>query len=668
MPTADPTTETILPPAARESFHESLQALQEASSLLRPPVVVRLLSQVDVLTDSLEGMHLLRRHLPELMEGRVFDGGPWEDPARLVPALVPGTLKAGGQTTLMEILSELRMLALAREEIRDESVSPAGAREFLREVMVNALDLRFPGHTEEDRNLDPQVRTKIGHLMSVLAQEVPLDEIKAALATEIELICHQRPVVTRRALQLIGLIHGEVTLEEGQAQDDRLLRFVQAVVAPSPAFRERGPEAYARFLAQATQEELEEECHHLSTSMRDTGLAVAPHAYLLRHVGPDQRLLGLALGLDSAGKAELETHHEWVAELIQQVILPSSARAVYGLARLLERGLLSRQPVMEGLRRLATMTLHPQVDKAIKASRPGSDLSAVELLLADALCVLGQPLGVGQGRNPTCQSARGISLWSRHAPGKLLETIRTVGQANELTMRFEGQPIRSTEVGEGLLKEDQLDPDLDAVSLILVPHLDRIYNEMMRRAAGRNDDPHKWVNPAMYGHWIPTGFLSAYDPLTGAITDYETFLRTFYATHHPDFNRGHDLAYPNPVGIFLTSSTGALIGFHAVSILRVRQVDDQVRVFLVNPNTEGRQRWHADISPTVAGNGEEPGESSLPFHQFASRLYAFHFNPSDVGELEAVDGEEVARVQQAAHESWGRSYTWFPPIPPIPTA
>jgi hypothetical protein len=44
-------------------------------------------------------------------------------------------------------------------------------------------------------------------------------------------------------------------------------------------------------------------------------------------------------------------------------------------------------------------------------------------MVAGVISVLGQPLGIGQGMNPTCQTARGISLWSLHAPGYLLELI-----------------------------------------------------------------------------------------------------------------------------------------------------------------------------------------------------------------------------------------------------
>jgi len=649
---------TLVSSSLLENLTETLTSLATATPLTRRQGVTRLLSQVDVLADSREGLAALRERIVELHDIGVFQDGPWEDPDRLVPALVGGTLRAGGNTTLMEILSELRMLAIAEGDLEIPGYGAERAQEFLKEVLVNTLDLLFPGETEADRSLDSSLRARIDHLMRFLVDRIPLDRIKEALATEIELICLQRPVVTTRALRIIGLVRREVTLNAEDDADRRLAGYVEAVFSPSPDADARSPSEYRAFLAKADPAALEAESHRLSRSMTDTGLAVAYHALLVRRVSREPHLLAEALGLGHGGRAELERHHEFVAELIEDAVHPSTARSTYGLARLLDRGLLSRQPVREGLARIRGMSLHSDMAKLVDRSGTGGELPAPQVLLADCLCVLGQPLGVGQGKNPTCQSARGISLWSRHAPGKLLDMVRAAARTNDLGMRFEGEMVRSSEVAEGLLKDRELDYELDAVSLVLVPHLDRIYNEMMRRASHRGEDPHKWVNPAMYGHWIPTGFVSAYDAVSGRITQYESFLRTFYATHHPDFNEGHDLAYPNPVGIFLTSASGALIGFHAVSILRVRRWEGQVRVYIVNPNTEGRQRWYEDMSPTVAGHGEEHGESSLPFDQFASRLYAFHFHPSDVGDLEAVVEGTIARVEKAARASWGRSYQW----------
>jgi hypothetical protein len=60
----------------------------------------------------------------------------------------------------------------------------------------------------------------------------------------------------------------------------------------------------------------------------------------------------------------------------------------------------------------------------------------------------------------------------------------------------------------------------------------------------------------------------------------------------------------------------------------------------------------------VAGNGEIPEESSLPFEDFLSRLYAFHYNPYEEGDAFAVPGESVRRVEEKARRTWGRSYPW----------
>ncbi|TVP58103.1 MAG: hypothetical protein EA351_04525 [Gemmatimonadales bacterium] len=610
-----------------------------------------------------------------MVVGGVFVFGPWANPGRLVPALVAGTLRAGGPTMLMEILSELRIVALAEGRVQRPGFSAKRARRFLEEMMVASLDLVLSdraGSPEPD-TLSDMDGARVSALMDFLGERIPIRALKPGLATEISLLCLQRPIVTDRALELLRLVRDHVPIDDHAPVDEglpddgdpewedpdpdrRLAVYLNAAFTPSEAVRAHGIEEYEAFLDSAPPETIEEECRALGLAMRQTGLAVPHHAVLARHVASRPVLLGVLLGLNPTGEAELRRHRQFVTELIERAIAPDLPRGCYGLGRLLDRGILSQQPVRSGLQRFFNLELHPDVDRAIRSSRPDATIDAPALLLVDVIAVLGQPLGVGQGRNPTCQSARGISLWSRHAPGKLLDMIRSVARSHDLTMRFEGDVLRASELGLGLVKE--FDHDLDAVSVVLVPHLDRIYNEMMRRAAWRGDDPHKWVNPAMYGHWIPTGFRSAYDYATDAIRDYDGFLRTFYATHHPRYNRGHDLAYPNPVGIFLTSATGELIGFHAVSILRVREVRGATRVYLFNPNSEGRQRWHADIRPTVAGNGERPGESSLPFHEFASILYAFHYNPSDVGDLDAVDTGEVDRVRALSESSWGDSYRW----------
>ena len=103
-----------------------------------------------------------------------------------------------------------------------------------------------------------------------------------------------------------------------------------------------------------------------------------------------------------------------------------------------------------------------------------------------------------------------------------------------------------------------------------------------------------------------------------------------------------------------------MIGFHAVSLLRVRKDDSgQMRAYFLNPNNEGRQDWGQGIKPAVMGHGEKHGESSLPFDQFASRIYAFHYNTLEAKDhLNEVPKSTVAKVKKLAKESWGQSYSW----------
>ena len=642
-----------------QNFIEQLHQLEQAGSLTRPEQSKKLASAADVMISQKGGVALIYEHIGQIVESGFFTGTNWEDPAVLNSSLVGGTLKAGGMSTVYEILSELRVLAIATGRITSEGMSKGSAREFLENVIVTNLDLLFPDASEELRNVDVATKKHISAFFEFLQEEfIRWDHIGKRLAEELQMICNQRPIVTDRARSIIRLVRDKLTKGDNDEHGTRLQFFIDAVYAPSEKADKLTVDEYEAWLEkpEVKQSRLKSECEALADSLRKSGLASEYHAVLVRRVKDNPGLLGTVLGLNSYGAAELESHHEKVAGYISFACHPDTSRFVYGLAMMLERNLLSSQPVTVGLEQLMETDLHPGVEEAIHKSRSDSRRSAIEHLFADTVCMLGQPLGVGQGWNPTCQSARGMSLWSRHAPGKLLTMILTAATTNDLDMRFEGQLLKSSQLAEGLAKE--FDFNLDAVSIVLVPHLDRIYFEMTRLAGGRGEDPHKWVNPAMYGQWIPTGFTTPYNYLINAIVNYEQFLQLFYVTHHPDYNGGHNLAYPSPVGIFLTAANGKLLGFHAVSILRVAKYKEDFRIYFLNPNNEGRQKWQSDMQPTVAGNGEIPGESSLPFHQFASRLYAFHYNPSEAEDLEKVSDGEIKKVKELAKNSWGTSYIW----------
>jgi hypothetical protein len=291
----------------------------------------------------------------------------------------------------------------------------------------------------------------------------------------------------------------------------------------------------------------------------------------------------------------------------------------------------------------------PTAAQALSRAVPGQPASTA--LLAGVIDVLGQPLGVGQGNNPTCQAARAISMWALTAPDYLLRMVARAARDDEIRIFFEGEAISSAEAPDGTIAAPLT--DVDPVSMVLVPHLDRIYIEMGRRVAQRSGDPHEWINREMHGWWVGRETALAVDIPTGALTNYDEFVARFYALYHPAHNRDRPVVHPQPAGIAITDSLGRFIGWHAISILRVGlDPSEQVRVFFFNPNNDGGQDWGHDVVVSTEGNGERFGESSLPIDEFASRLYLFHFDPCDLGDVAAVPATILAEVESLARATW----------------
>jgi hypothetical protein len=162
------------------------------------------------------------------------------------------------------------------------------------------------------------------------------------------------------------------------------------------------------------------------------------------------------------------------------------------------------------------------------------------------------------------------------------------------------------------------------------------------------------VNPEFHGWSCGRGFSINVDVATGNLIELETFLRHFYGSYHPYYNGGQPLIHPQPAGIAVTDDTSRFIGWHAITILRVDLDPENVmRVYFYNPNNDSGQDWGDDIQVSTAGHSERYGEASLPFEQFASRLYIFHYDPLEPGKPALVSTEELQRVTQRIHVSWG---------------
>lgn len=651
-------------PGQAESFERTLEALGQSRPFAKGVHQSRLLAYARRLLATDEGFQVLVGNAHRFGEAGVFAGSDWDDPHQLNSTLVRGTLVGGGSTAVLEILSELRLLALAEGRAEHPSMTAEQARAFLESVLAINLDLLYPQATETARTRPVPMQAEIQRLFNHLMEHLGSHGILASLATEAERVMLQRPIMLQHVEAILHAAESSLPADpsELEDEDEALARlFVEGLTGPTRLSRRyRDPSDYAAALAGLDAAELEAEAHKFAASMRRTGLVAKQHATLLRYLVDNvPELVPEALWLSTPGYASYEMYQDLVHELIRVAILPETARSVYGLHGVLERGILFFRPVAPGLTRLIVLPVEPQVASRLQtASGLASPPSANTLLLAGTLSVLGQPRGVDQGHNPTCQAARAISLWSQNDVGYLLELIACAARDDEIVMHFEGAAIQSGELSFGLAAK--LHTELDPVSLVLTTHIDRIYMEMSRRTIGRGEDGHRWVNPELHGWWVHRGFAAAIDEATGAIRNFDRFTREFYASYHPQFNGGRDLVYAQPCGVVTTDHNGAFVGWHAVAIQRVkRDPQDRWRVYFFNPNREKEQNWGQGVETSIADNGELEGESSLLFEQFVSRLYVFHYNLREEGDAVAVPDDLVASIREAVANSWAADRDWL---------
>jgi len=648
------------PARLAEDFESVLQRLEAARAFAKFTHQEQLLSRARKLLRSPEGIEKLYEFAPRFDSAGLFEGSDWFDPSTLQVALVSGTLRAGGPIAMLECLSELRLLAIAEGASSNAAMMPAEARSYLEHVLAGNLDLLFPVATEEAREADPEAAERVKNLFDFILNRIGAATILNALIFEIERVLMQRPIMVQRAEALLRAAYRATTdLPDDDAAVFRAREWINALNGPSPLSRAGSRDDYVAGLEQLDINALAEEAHTFGQAMARTGLVSAQHADLLRHlVDNAPELIGPALSLNAVGKVSLGAHQTLISDLIRFCIWRETARSIYGLSKLLEQGMTFIRPVLPGLRRLIVLSIHPDVaDKLRTASEWADPPDANVLLLAGTLSVLGQPRGVDQGHNPTCQSARAISLWAQNDIGYLLELIAYAARENEVVMDFEGTQIRSSELSFGLATT--LHTELDPVSLLLTTHLDRVYMEMSRMTIGREGDGHRWVNPELHGWWVHRGFGELISTATGAITGCDDFLRTFFVAYHPLYNGGRDLVYAQPCGIATTNFNAELVGWHAISIQRVAyDPAGEWRVYFFNPNRDKGQNWGQDIVTSTHYHGELEGESSLPFEQFLARVYVFHYKRRETGDKNVVPDDAIARVRQLIAESWAAKKPW----------
>ncbi|NKY56202.1 hypothetical protein [Nocardia flavorosea] len=602
------------------------------------------------------GCAAVRARAARLESAGLFRGTDWAQPQILIPSLSTGSLRsANGDTVVLETVSNLRLLAVAKGEYVHPMISAEQANHHLSQVLAMNLTLLFTPPTEAERAQQGRMAQVSRELLRHLVEEIGYEKVLENLVDEIWRILRQRPIQVEPVKRMITQIavartNPDIDLGAAGLGADRL---ISSLYGTTEACREDpGVEVYRERLESMDDSALAYETAGFARSMHDTGLVSPYHAVLVRFLlGKGEYLLGEALGLSSTGRECLLCYHELVRRLIADAVHVETAQCIYGIALLLERGILYQPPVAPALWRQLALQLSPYSQERLTQAF-GADPDPHARLLAGMLSILGLPLGVGQGDNPTCQSARALSMWAYNDPDYLLQTLAWAARDDEVVMHFEGRPISSRDSVGGVATK--LPVDLDPVSLLVVPHLDRIYAEMGRQCADREGDPHRWVNPEFHGWWSGRGFRINVDVATGQLTDLDEFLRHFYASYHPFHNGNQPLIHPQPAGVAVTDSAARFVGWHAITILRVAlDPQDRMRVYFYNPNNDSGQDWGDGVVVGTAGHGERFGEASLPFEQFASRLYIFHFDPLEPGELASVDRTELDRVVGYVHRSWG---------------
>ncbi|MBE0486589.1 hypothetical protein [Marinobacter sp.] len=640
-----------------QKLDESIAALEESRPFAKAGKLPKLFDTARRVLLQPGGCKAIESRSRRLEEAGVYEGTDWAEPGILLPSLTTYSLQSpNADTVVIEAFSELRLLAVARGDYLHPSVSSEQASHYLTQVLAINLGLLF-GMTGEAEREQGKLALISQSLVQYVATHIGYEHVIDSLIEEIWRILEQRPIrVTdaRRMITQIALCRADPNADLGGAGRgaDRL---ISSLYGPTRACSEDpGTAIYQQRLESMDSAALQNEATGFARSMHDTGLVSPYHATFVRFILEDRNsLLSDAMGLSSTGRDCLLCYSELVRTLIEESVFPETAQGLYGLALLLERGILYQPPVAPGLWRQVRLSLCPEARERLQFAN-GYEPAPAAWLMQGVLNMLGQPLGVGQGNNPTCQSARALSMWAYNDPDYLLQMVAWAARDNEIVMHFEGQPVSSARSASGLAAEVTL--DLDPVSLIVVPHLDRIYAEMGRLCIGREGDPHKWVNPEFHGWSSGRGFAINVDVATGNLVDLEGFIRHFYASYHPYYNGNQPLIHPQPAGIAVTDSAARFIGWHAITILRVTlDPDNEMRVYFFNPNNDSGQNWGDGVQVSTSGHGERFGESSLPFEQFTSRLYIYHYDPLERGEPAQVDDDELGRVTDGVYRTWGEN-------------
>ena len=602
-------------------LYSSENAFQKAfQQLLQAPLLSKTLYQETVLNEAIDllkepnGLDKIYHYASLFDQAGLFLGKPWEDVQKLDATLVRGTLHAGGTTAAAESLSDLRLLAIARGDYIHPRMSSFEATEFLTKVLALNIDLLIMKETEENRVKQLYKDEQASKLLHFISEHCFSSRVFENLYQEVDNLAVQRPIVTNKILKLIASAQ---KLAGGLDETNPKLKIYERAVY-SPSDLATGPlESYEQKLKTCNDGILRKEAEQFRFTMVQTGLVSPYHVVFLHYLNNVKpHLLKEILAVNEQARKNLQAHLPLISSLIASSVTIKTRRSIYGLLRFLQRDIFSPELIKE----VEDLIKAPTSETIESSLTPVHQITTKEslcaLIISEMVNIIGTPLGIGQGFNPTCQSTRAISYWAQKEPVLLLKMVNQFIRSGTITFTFEGREISTNTLSPVPLEDIS---NIDAISVLLVPHLDAIYFELLKLADGRGQDAHKWINPAFHLTGLWSGFSDVY-------TDLE-FQMNFRRYYHPIYNPNVNEGLPQPAGITIYNRSGQVLGAHAILIQRIAtDPTGMLRVYFYNPNNDSLQIWGKSIQTSVTGNGEFEGESSLPFEEFITFLYAFHFS------------------------------------------
>ena len=212
---------------------EAIDEVAKAKKFAKSKYQTDVFQLVEALMGHADGHRVLYARAHRFDEAGVFVGGPWADPSKLQPPLVAGSLAASGVYPVVETMSELRMLAIAKGKAESDRVSSEEAEAFLDEVMALNLMFLFPGDTEQERVQSGPHRQANIALFQLLASELDLSHLRHDVVSEIEQICAQRPIMTDRVRSMIEMAARipRHPADPDPDSEDKLTRYAMAILS-----------------------------------------------------------------------------------------------------------------------------------------------------------------------------------------------------------------------------------------------------------------------------------------------------------------------------------------------------------------------------------------------------------------------------------------------------